>query len=167
MPGHTNFYQMEWLTVIGLVLFGIGLVIVEVIFVPGTTFVGIAGAICIGAGVYLGYDYFGNSTGTIVLIASLAGTVASLYYSFKSRSWERFSLKGEHTGRFNDDFKMMLSVGEEGETISSLKPSGKALFHDKEVEVRSEGGFVGEHQKIKIKRIESNKIIVELINQTQ
>ena len=157
---------MEWFTVIGLIVFGIGLLVIEVIFVPGTTIVGIAGFICMACAVYLGYGYFGTSTGTIILVASLVGTTGALFYAFKSESWDRFSLKGEMTGRFNDDFRMTLTVGEEGETISSLRPSGKALFHDREVEVRSEGGFLGPNQKIKIKRIDSNKIIVEPINQT-
>ncbi|MEQ8580338.1 MAG: NfeD family protein [Marinoscillum sp.] len=155
---------MEWITVIGLIVFGIGLLIIEVIFIPGTTIVGIAGFICAGFGVYLGYDYFGSSTGTIVLIASSAFMLVVIIYAFKARAWERFSLKDENTGRFNDDFKVTLSVGEQGQTISSLKPSGKALFNEKELEVRSNGGFINENQPVKIIRIEPNKIIVEPIN---
>lgn len=155
---------MEWITVIGLILFGIGLLIIEVIFIPGTTIVGIAGFICSGFGVYLGYDYFGSTTGTTILIVSSGFLLVVMIYAFKSRAWERFSLKDENTGRFNDDFKVTLSVGDQGQTISSLKPSGKALFNEKELEVRSNGGFINENQQIKIIRIEPNKIIVEPIN---
>ncbi len=155
---------MEWITVIGLILFGIGLLIIEVIFIPGTTIVGIAGFICSGFGVYLGYDYFGSATGTTILIVSSGFLLVVMIYAFKSRAWERFSLKDENTGRFNDDFKVTLSVGDQGLTISSLKPSGKALFNEKELEVRSNGGFINENQQIKIIRIEPNKIIVEPIN---
>jgi membrane-bound ClpP family serine protease len=155
---------MEWITVIGLILFGIGLLIIEVIFIPGTTIVGIAGFICSGFGVYLGYDYFGSATGTTILIVSSSFLLVVMIYAFKSRAWERFSLKDENTGRFNDDFKVTLSVGDQGQTISSLKPSGKALFNEKELEVRSNGGFINENQQIKIIRIEPNKIIVEPIN---
>lgn len=155
---------MEWITVIGLILFGIGLLIIEVIFIPGTTIVGIAGFICSGFGVYLGYDYFGSATGTTILIVSSGFLLVVMIYAFKSRAWERFSLKDENTGRFNDDFKVSLSVGDQGQTISSLKPSGKALFNEKELEVRSNGGFINENQQIKIIRIEPNKIIVEPIN---
>lgn len=155
---------MEWITVIGLILFGIGLLIIEVIFIPGTTIVGIAGFICSGFGVYLGYDYFDSTTGTTILIVSSSFLLVVMIYAFKSRAWERFSLKDENTGRFNDDFKVTLSVGDQGQTTSSLKPSGKALFNEKELEVRSNGGFINENQQIKIIRIEPNKIIVEPIN---
>lgn len=155
---------MEWITVIGLILFGIGLLIIEVIFVPGTTFVGIGGFLCAGFGVFLGYDYFGNTTGTMVLVFSSLATGILMVYAFKSRAWEKLSLKDENTGKVNDDFKLVLSVGDEGLTISSLKPIGKAMFQDKEIEVRSNGGFVYENQRVKIIRIEPNKIIVEPIN---
>ncbi len=62
---------MEWFAVIGLIILGIGLVVIEVVFVPGTTVVGIAGFICTGFGIYLGYDYFGNVTGSILLVFSI------------------------------------------------------------------------------------------------
>ena len=154
---------MEWFSVIGLIVLGIGLIIIEVIFVPGTTIVGIGGFICGGFGIYLAYTYFGTSTGTIVLIAGTSVGIGSLIYSFKSRAWERFSLKDENQGRYNDDFKVALSVGDQGETISSLKPIGKAIFNEKEVEVRSNGNWIDENQSVRIVRIDSNKIIVEPI----
>lgn len=154
---------MEWITVIGLILLGIFLLVAEVIFIPGTTFVGIAGFICVLLGIYLGYNHFGTTTGSLILAGAILASVFALYYSFKTRSWERFSLKGEHTARFNDDYKLELKVGDKGVTISSLKPTGKAIFQDKELEVRSEGGFISENRKIEIIKIDQNKIIVTSI----
>lgn len=156
---------MEWFTVVGLVLFGLVLIVLEVILIPGTTFVGIAGLISTIFGIYLGYEYFGNTTGTFVLIGSILAGLLTMVYALKSNSWERFSLKGEITSRFNDD-QNPLEPGAEGETISSLKPVGKASFNDQEVEVRSNGGYIAENEKVKITRIESNKIFVELIKTT-
>ena len=155
---------MEWITVLGLVFFGIILLVVEIIFVPGTTVVGIIGLIFCVYGIYLGYDYFDASTGTLILLGTLMGTVAALVLSFKGRSWERFSLKGSIKGTFNEDFKMDLKVGDVGQTISSLKPIGKALFNDQEVEVRSNGDFIKENVPVEILRIESTKIFVKPVN---
>lgn len=153
---------MDWITVIGLILFGLGLIIIEIIFVPGTTIVGIGGVLFCGFGVYLSYDYFGNTTGTIILVISSLAGIGMLVYALKSRAWERFSLKEENTGKFNDDFKVTLAVGDEGMTISPLKPIGKAIFNEKDLEVRSNGGYIEENKPIKIIRIEANRIIVEL-----
>ena len=136
----------------------------EIIFVPGTTIVGILGFLFSGYCIYLGYEYFGATTGTLILIAGLVLNIVALVVAFKGRSWERFSLKGTIKGRYNDDYKIDLNVGDKGITISSLKPIGKATFQDQEIEVRSNGGFVDENVEIEVIRIESSKIFVEPVN---
>lgn len=155
---------MEWIIITALILFGLGLIIVEVIFVPGTTIVGIAGLIIGGYGVYLSYTSFGTTTGHIVLSVSLLSSLIGLVLALKSKSWERFSLKESNNGRVNDDFKYQWEVGAEGETVSSVRPVGKAIFTDKIVEVRSNGAYIKEHEKVKIIRIDQNKIYIEPIN---
>lgn len=154
---------MDWMTIIGLIVLGTFLIVAEVIFVPGTTVVGILGFVFSGYGVYLGYQYHGTHTGTLILIGTLVASTAALILAFKGKSWERFSLKGTVAGKYNDDHKVHLEVGDIGMTVSSLKPIGKALFDDHEIEVRSNGGFVNENVKIEVQRIESSKIFVEPI----
>ena len=156
---------MDWITVIGLVLFGIFLLIAEIIFVPGTTIVGVLGFLFSGYGIYLSYDYFGTGVGTIFLISTVLINVIGLVIAFKGKSWERFSLKSSITGRFNQDLKLALKEGDTGRSVSSLKPIGKALFDETEVEVRSNGGYINENVEIEVLRIESNKIFVQPVNQ--
>ncbi len=155
---------MEWLIILGLMLLGIFLLVAEIVFVPGTTIVGILGFIFSAYCVYLGYDYYGPTIGTFILIGGLILNVIALVLAFKGRSWERFSLKGTMTGKFNDDFKYDIKVGDKGKTISSLKPIGKAMFNDNIIEVRSNGGFITENMEIEVLRIESSKIIVQPVN---
>ncbi|MEQ8629074.1 NfeD family protein [Ekhidna sp.] len=152
---------MEWLIIIGLMLLGTFLIVAEIIFVPGTTVVGILGFVFSAYCIYLGYDYFGPTTGTLILIAGLLLNIIALVIAFKGRSWERFSLKGTMTGKYNDDFKFDVKVGDKGTTISSLKPIGKAIFDDHEIEVRSNGGYVDENIEIEVLRVESSKIFVQ------
>ncbi len=155
---------MEWLTIIGLMLFGTFLIVAEIIFVPGTTVVGILGFIFSAYCIYLGYDYFGPTTGTLILIGGAILNVLALVLAFKGKSWERFSLKGTMEGRFNEEMKHDIKVGDRGRSISSLKPVGKALFGEIEMEVSSNGGFVNENIEIEVVRIESSKIIIEPVN---
>ncbi|GAB4246903.1 MAG: hypothetical protein Tsb0034_25970 [Ekhidna sp.] len=154
---------MDWLTLTGFILFGTLLIVAEIIFVPGTTVVGILGFIFSVYGIYLGYDYFGATTGTLILIGTLLLNLVAFVMAFKSKSWERFSLKGTMTGRFNDDFKYDIKVGDKGMTISSLKPVGKAAFGNNEIEVHSNGGYVNENIEIEVVRMESSKIFVQPI----
>ena len=57
--------EMDWISVILLLFVGIVLVVVEIIFVPGTTIVGIIGTALMCFGVIIGYSKFGAQIGTI------------------------------------------------------------------------------------------------------
>ena len=154
---------MEWLVVGSLITFGLILIVVEVLFVPGTTIVGILGFIFEIGGIYLAYEYFGETTGTIVLGSAFIISSGCIILSFKSGLWKKLSLKGEHTSKVNEGKTSDLFVGLEGITLSSLKPIGKALFNEKEYEVKTFGKFLYNDEKIAIVKLENNTIIVENI----
>ena len=156
--------MMDWLTISALILIGIGLIIIEIIFVPGTTIVGILGFLMGGYGIYLGYDYFGNTTGHIVLTSSVTLAFVCIFYSFKSGAWKQFANKSAINSKVNEGLTLELKKGDLGQSTSSLKPIGKGIFNDKEYEVTSQGNFITEKQSIKIIKIEKNKIFVESSN---
>ena len=97
------------------------------------------------------------------MIVAIIGNILALTLALRGKSWERFSLKQTHNSRVNDQYDYNLHAGDEGITTSSLKPIGKALFNEKVIEVRSMGNFVNEETKVKILKVESDKIIVEPI----
>jgi membrane-bound ClpP family serine protease len=152
---------MEWLTVISLVVIGIVLLIVEIIFVPGTTIVGVVGLILTIIGVALSFRYFGNLTGWLTFGGTSVFTGAMLYWSFRSRAWERFALKSTIDGRVNEVDTDTLKAGEEGQTVSALRPMGKAELRGKRVEVTTLGSYVESNTRIRIVRISTNQIVVE------
>lgn len=152
---------MEWFNVALLVILGIGLIVVEIIFVPGTTIVGVLGFVLVAVGVFLGFEYFGKSVGTVVLIAALAMALVTLVYTFRSRAWERFSLKSTSNSKVNDSEEMNLKIMDEGVAMSSLKPVGKAEFNNKEFEVVTQGNYVSSGTEVRIVKIDGKKIIVE------
>ena len=67
------------------------------------------------------------------------------------------------TDGLNDENELELHVGDEGVSVSSLRPIGKASFNDEEMEVRSLGEFIEEKQPIKIIEIDNKKIVVSKI----
>ena len=153
---------MEWTVVISLVAVGLVLLLVEILFVPGTTIVGIIGFVVLAIGVGLSYKYFGREIGWMTLgtTAVLAGV--TLYISFKSNLWSRFALKSTNTGRVNED-PVGISVGEEGVALSALRPIGKAEINKRTFEVKTLGAYVETGKRIRIIQIVSNQIIVEPI----
>jgi len=155
---------MEWISIIGFIIFGIILIIVEIIFVPGTTIVGIGGFAIGCYGIFLSYTHFGSTTGNITAVISVLIGIIAIVVSFKTKMWEKFSLNQTMDGKNNDDFTINLQVGDEGVTISALRPIGKANFNENEVEVSSLVGFINENTKIKIVKIDHRKIFVEQLN---
>ena len=154
--------NLDWIIILILIVFGISLLIIEVIFIPGTTFVGIGGIICLIFGVYFGFDYYGATIGFLILGMALITITSSFIYSLKSKPWEQFSLKETMTSTVNEDMGIKLIVGNIGLTTSDLKPVGKALFEDKEIEVCTQGDFLSTGKEIKVIKIDQNKIYVQL-----
>jgi membrane-bound ClpP family serine protease len=155
---------IEWVTVISLILFGLALVVAEIIFIPGTTVVGIIGFIFLIAGIAFGFKYFGSETGWVLVgvTAVISGLV--FYFSFRTNVWGQFSLKSSIDSKVNEGNLNSLVVGLEGKTTSSLRPVGKAQLGDKEYEVKTVGDYLDSGRAIRIVKIISNQIIVEPIN---
>lgn len=154
----------EWITVASLIFFGLVLLVIEIIFVPGTTVVGVVGFVFIVIGIGLSFRYFGSETGWITVGGSAIVSGALLYYSFKSNIWGRFALKSAIKSKVNEGELDHLSLGQEGITISALRPVGKAELLNQLFEVKTLGEYVDSGTKIRIIKILSNQIIVEPIN---
>jgi membrane-bound ClpP family serine protease len=150
-----------WIIILALLLIGLALIVIEVIFVPGTTIVGIIGVIFVGAGVIFSYRHFGSDTGLYVLLGTSAVTAIVLYYSFKSEAWSRFANKSTMNSKVNEGLSASLKVGDEGVSISTLKPMGTVQFASGQFEVKTLGDYVDVGTKVTIVHIEPSQIIVK------
>jgi membrane-bound ClpP family serine protease len=153
-----------WIIIISLLAIGLGLILVELVFIPGTTVVGLLGLIFTIVGIVISYNYFGNDIGFYILMGTLISTLVALFYSFRTGAWTRFSLKSSIDSKVNEGMFKILNVGDEGMTRSPLRPMGTAEFGNQNYEVRSLGPFVDNSTRVKIVQIQSNQIIVEPIN---
>jgi membrane-bound ClpP family serine protease len=154
---------LDWLTVILLIGIGLVLIIVELIFVPGVTIVGVLGVVLAAVGIWISYVALGTETGHIVLATSVLATGIAIFYSFRSEAWSRFALKDSIKSRVNEESPHLLEIGEEGITISALRPQGTAIFKERHHEVQTTGAFLPPNTPIRIIKIVANKITVEAI----
>ncbi|WP_347160241.1 NfeD family protein [Pontibacter chitinilyticus] len=155
---------LDWITVIVLIGIGLLLLVVELMFVPGTTVVGVLGFVLVAVGVWIGYSTLGTTTGHIILAASIVTGGLAFFYSFRSDSWSRFALKEQNRSHVNEEYTHTLAVGEEGKAVSALRPQGTALFADRHHEVQTQGEFVAANATLRIIKLHHNKIIVEAIS---
>lgn len=156
--------MVEWITVISLIIVGLALVIAEIIFVPGTTLVGITGFALMVVGISLGFRYFGGSTGwTIAGVTAVASGVV-IIYAFRSNVWGRFSLKTTIDSKVNEGELTGIAAGQEGIALSALRPVGKAELASRTFEVRTLGAYVESGTRIRVTQVSANQIIVEPIS---
>jgi membrane-bound ClpP family serine protease len=151
---------MEIIVLSALLLIGLILLMVEIIFIPGTTVVGIFGFLVSGSGLVFAFRNFEYSVALGITGIALAINFAAVWYGFSSGVWKKFSLKSTQSGGAFDGRTDGLEVGMKGLAVSDIKPYGKASFDNQWVEVKSESGFIEVNTPVTIIKIENNKISV-------
>jgi membrane-bound ClpP family serine protease len=149
------------LVIVSLLLIGLVLIIVELVFIPGTTLVGLLGFIFAISGIVISYRHYGSEVGLYVLSSMAVITLVTLVFSLRSGAWSKFSLKSSMNNKVNEELMSTIQVGDSGTTISVLRPYGKAEINSQQYEVKSFGNFVSNGVKVKVTHILSNQIIVE------
>jgi membrane-bound ClpP family serine protease len=113
--------------IIGLIVIGIILLVLEIIVLPGMI-AGIVGGIFLLVAIFWMYSSEGTIAGHITLVATFIATFLAIYGSLKSRAWKRYGLNETNDGRVNDVGALNISEGDEGRTLSALRPSGTIIM---------------------------------------
>ncbi len=157
---------MAWIIAV-LILVGIILLIIEVVFIPGTTVVGLLGLIFLIAGVSFSYSHYGSETGFYVLLLSGLAFAFALYWSFRKGAWKKFSLDKSIESRVNEGLAESLKPGTEGVAVSALRPAGAAEFDGKIFEVTTHGDYLAAGSRIRIVQVQGHTIVVEPVSDKQ
>jgi membrane-bound ClpP family serine protease len=152
---------MELLVLASLLVTGLILLLVEILFIPGTTIVGLLGFLVGLAGVAYAFLTFDETIALWITGVAIAANFAAVWYGFSSGVWKKFSLKSSIKGGAFDGRTASLAVGMIGTSISDIKPFGKASFKDEIYEVKSDSGFIEVGNTLEIIKLEPNKIIVK------
>jgi len=153
-----------------LVLFMVGIVLLalEVFVVPGFGVTGTGGIIAMGASLYFVFPNPEIALGVLAttLVLSVLGTWLLIRYFGGTYFWRRIALRETQTkesGYVSHKRDNSELVGKTGETKGTLRPAGIAEIEEERMNVISEGGFIEPHQRVKVVKVEGNKIIVRKI----
>ena len=147
--------------IIGLLVIGIILLVLEILVLPGMI-AGIIGGIFLLLGILWMYSAEGTTAGHITLASTFAATTLAIYLSLKNKSWLRYGLKTSIDSRVNDVGLLDIREGEEGRTLSALRPSGTIQVGDRRVEGQSSGELIEAGSKVIVTKVLPNKIIVKI-----
>jgi membrane-bound ClpP family serine protease len=154
---------MDWLTIALLLLFGLLFLAVEVIFIPGTTVVGLVGFGLLIAGIWFSYRDLGTNTGHLLLTASVVVVGLLVYVGLRPKNLNRMALTNVNHARVHDVRHPDVLPGTTGRTLSALRPAGTVLFDDDRREVTTRGEFVAAGAEVRVLAIEHNRIVVERV----
>jgi membrane-bound ClpP family serine protease len=151
---------MSIFLIILLILIGLSLVVLEIIVIPGAI-AGIIGALIIIFAIWESFEVYGNTYGYITLFSTLFVTAIALYFTLKSKTWNKLMLNTKINSKVNVIENEIVKVGDYGISISRLAPAGKAMINGEFYEVHTNSEFIDQNQDIIIIKIDHNKIIVK------
>lgn len=166
LAGYYYFADIDSWPAIALLVVGLSLIVLE-IFVPDFGLLGLLGFISIVLGLYYTTGDIGKTMAdlAIALIVTSIFTIFLFKKGFSFTNWDRFVLDAqiineEKVESIQEDRN--LKVGMIGQTITALRPSGKALFENekKALDVLSDDGHIANQTEIIIQEIIGNKILV-------
>ncbi len=146
-----------------LALAGIVLIILEIVFIPGTTVVGfMGGAMTIVATVkaYLQYEAY---IGHIFFVSTVASLGLILFLCLHFQVWQKFAITSSSEGKAIEDLDLEVSIGDKGISLSDLRPMGKAELNNKNYEVQTRGEYCPHSTAIVVVEVTHHKIIVQPI----
>jgi membrane-bound ClpP family serine protease len=155
---------MNLITILILISAGTIMIMFEIFLLPGMI-VGIMGAALCTWGIYEAFTTLGTNWGGFILIITIIFNGVLALYAYKNLYKSRFAMKEKILSRVNEFEDFGLVEGNEGISITDLRPEGKALFDNKLIVVWTfEGGFISAQEPIKIVKISENKIFVNHLN---
>ncbi len=151
---------MDLVFIIILLVAGMGLIILELVAVPGTTICGIAGVALTVWGLIEMYGGYGVFWGGLITAFDVVLCIGLLVWSLKTKTWKRFAQKEEIKSKVNE-LEIKVSVGDKGVTVTRLAPTGTALIGGERMEVFTSTNFVDPNTDIIVEQVEGNRIRVK------
>lgn len=150
-----------------LIGFGLLLVFIELLILPGFGAAGLPGSLLVLIGIGIAWWKFGFKTaltytgGTLVLVIPLAIIALSLIR--RTRVGKAFILST--TQNRDAGFQATRSglanlVGKSGKTLTPLRPAGAALINGQRVDIVTQGEFVDAETEIEVILVEGNRVVV-------
>lgn len=150
-----------------LLLLFIGILLISCeIFVPGMI-LGIAGGICLLIGTALTYQSYGIFAASGYLVGSTLLTLIIVFYEFKllpkTALGKRIFLSSVSGGKSDEAVDEQLKenlVGKEGETLTTLAPSGLVLIEGREYEAYCQDGLLRKGRDVCVSKQDKFRLFV-------
>ena len=135
-----------------LLLLGFLFIAAEIIFIPGTTVVGLIGALISV-----------NTQAWLFTVGSVLVSLGLGYAGLRSKTWKRFEIKSALTSKAPGQASN-IQAGMTGKTTSRCNPIGQAEIQHQIHEVYALGDYLESGAEIQVERIENQYIYIKSIS---
>ncbi|MBO5850679.1 MAG: hypothetical protein J6Q47_05345 [Paludibacteraceae bacterium] len=151
---------MDILTVVLLLVAGLGLILMELFLLPGISIAGVCGVAALVGADYLAYVNISSTAGHIVLFVSLGILALGVYLFIKARTLDKMALTTDIDSKV-ELITDKIQIGDKGKTTSRLAPMGKIFINNITVEAKSIVGFIEENVEVEVIEINGNIVAVK------
>mgnify|MGYP006050587837 FL=1 len=151
---------MDILTVVLLLVAGLGLILMELFLLPGISIAGVCGVAALVGADYLAYVNISSTAGHIVLFVSLGILALGVYLFIKARTLDKMALTTDIDSKV-ELITDKIQIGDKGKTTSRLAPMGKIFINNITVEAKSIVGFIEENVEVEVIEISGNIVAVK------
>ena len=164
--------QLATMSDLLFVFAGVGMVLLEILVIPGFGIIGIGGFGLMMYGLYLlllpdipvGDEIVDQAMDGffIGLVGATIGLVFLIKLMIKTKFWKQLTSPGlqEKADGFSNSFGWESFKGKEGIADTNLHPSGWIQLEDERVFVVSEGDFIEKGEKITVLSVDGNRVVV-------
>lgn len=157
---------MELLLAIALILIGLGLIAVEVYFVPGINAVGVAGAAAVLGGIVYAFVEAGGLGGLAASVGAVSLGGALFFVMWRSGAWARFVLEADLRADAEEAAVEAEArsryLGRRGVATTPLRPGGIAEIDGERLEVQTEGEFIAAGSEVRVVAMDRRRFFVRL-----
>ena len=152
---------------------GVGMVLLEILVIPGFGIIGISGFGLMIYGLYLlllpdipvGEEIVGQAMDGffIGLLGAIIGLFLLIRIMIKTKFWEQLTAPNiqNKTDGYENSFGWETLEGKEGVTDTDLHPSGWVKVGDEKIFVVSQGEFLGKGTDIVVVSVDGNRVVVK------
>ena len=150
------------LRVVLFISLGFILLLIE-LFTPGFGLAGISGAVLLIFGCYLAYIKLNLFWGILTSLVSLLAVIGFFKIFGRSFIWKKIRLENKESKDkgFTSSADLSNFLNKSGVALSALRPSGAAIIDGKRLDVIAESMFIEKDKKVKVIKVEGNRITVK------
>lgn len=150
-----------------LLIAGLALIVAEFFFTGGI--LGLIGAGAVLGSLYMaGYDF--KVISYSIMISFFLSLIVAIFLfrsiGLQKGFFSRLVLQDQTSTELGyvSNVNRLDLIGQEGETMTALRPAGTALINDERIDVVSESNFVEKNQRIKVVKVEGIRVVVRELN---